>query len=116
MQSIDTLLQALQPLAENIGAPLNALLKESPMDARRLFTFVRAPKRAFTFSTPAPPFQAFEKAVAMDPMTYGILSIINTVFGTIHNIADSTAEWVENLDFTPLMQSIDTDQFPRPFP
>ena len=52
--------------------PLNALLKESPMDANRLFTFVRAPKRAFTFSTPAPPFQAFEKAVAMDPITSNI--------------------------------------------
>lgn len=51
---------------------------------------------------------AWNTAGLGDSIWNGILSIINTVLGTIHNIADSTAAWVENLDFTPLMQSIDT--------
>lgn len=38
----------------------------------------------------------------------GILTIINSVLETINNMSKSTAEWADTLDFTPLLQSIDT--------
>lgn len=50
--------------------------------------------------------EAWETAGLGDKIWQGILDIINTILGTIHNIVDSTAEWAEKLDFTPLLESI----------
>lgn len=38
----------------------------------------------------------------------GILENLNIILSTIHEIVDSTAEWAEKLNFSPLLQSIDT--------
>ena len=51
--------------------------------------------------------EAWNTAGIGDSIWEGILGIANTVLETIHSIADSTAEWAEKLDFTPLLQSID---------
>lgn len=38
----------------------------------------------------------------------GILENLNIILSTIHEIVDSTAGWAEKLNFSPLLQSIDT--------
>ncbi len=52
--------------------------------------------------------EAWNTAGLGDSIWQGVLNIINTILGTIHNIIDSTAEWAAQLDFTPLLTSIDT--------
>lgn len=52
--------------------------------------------------------EAWNAAGLGDSIIQGVLNIFNTVLETIHSIADSTAEWAGKLDFTPLLQSIDT--------
>lgn len=51
---------------------------------------------------------AWDTAGLGDSIWQGILNIVNIILGTLHNIADSTAEWAAQLDFTPLLTSIDT--------
>lgn len=51
---------------------------------------------------------AWDTAGLGDSIWQGILNIVNIILGTIHNIADSTAEWAAQLDFVPLLTSIDT--------
>lgn len=51
---------------------------------------------------------AWDTAGLGDSIWNGILEIANTILGTIHSITDSTAEWADSLDFTPLLESIDT--------
>lgn len=51
---------------------------------------------------------AWDTAGLGDSIWNGILEIANTISGTIHDITDSTAEWGDSLDFTPLLESIDT--------
>lgn len=50
---------------------------------------------------------AWDTAGLGDSIWNGILEIANTISGTIHDITDSTAEWGDTLDFTPLLESID---------
>lgn len=52
--------------------------------------------------------EAWNTAGLGDSIWQGVLNIISTILGTIHNIIDSTAEWAAQLDFTPLLTSIDT--------
>lgn len=51
--------------------------------------------------------EAWEEAGLGDSIIQGIFDIFNNILETIHNIIDSTAEWAEKLDFTPLLESID---------
>lgn len=51
--------------------------------------------------------EAWDTAGLGDSIWGGILDIVDSIFGTIDRIANSTAEWAENLDFTPLLESID---------
>ena len=51
---------------------------------------------------------AWDAAGLGDSIWQGILNIVNIILGTLHNIVDSTAEWAEQLDFTPILTSIDT--------
>lgn len=52
--------------------------------------------------------EAWEEAGLGDSIIQSIFDIFNNILETIHNITDSTAEWAEKLDFTPLLESIDT--------
>lgn len=50
--------------------------------------------------------EAWNTSGVGDGIWQGILNIVNTILGTIHNITDATAEWASRLDFTPLLTSI----------
>lgn len=51
---------------------------------------------------------AWTAAGTGDSIWNGILNIANIILGTLHDITGSTAIWASALDFTPLLQSIDT--------
>jgi len=50
---------------------------------------------------------AWNTAGLGDSIWNGILTIVNTILGTIHGITSTTAEWAAKINFVPLLQSID---------
>lgn len=51
---------------------------------------------------------AWNTAGLGDSIWQSILNIVNIILGTIHNITDTVAEWAAQIDFTPLLTSVDT--------
>jgi phage-related protein len=50
--------------------------------------------------------EAWTTAGIGDAIMSNILTIVDTILETIHSIVDATADWAKELDFTPLLESI----------